>query len=48
MAAGAYFSGLVFDMAGSYYPVFVVATGIAIFATISMPRIKETSVTEHS
>ena len=42
MAAGAYFSGVIFDMAGSYYPAFVIATGIATFATISMPRIKET------
>jgi len=48
MAAGAYFSGLVFDMTGSYYPAFVVATGIATFATISMPRIKESSVSERS
>ena len=48
MAAGAYFSGLVFDMAGSYYPAFVVATGIATFATISMSRIKETSISARS
>ena len=44
MAAGAYFSGLIFDVAGSYYPVFVIAIGIATFAMISMPRIKESSV----
>ncbi len=48
MAAGAYFSGVIFDMAGSYYLAFVIATGIATFATISMPRIKETSVSERS
>ncbi len=48
MAAGAYFSGLVFDTAGSYYPVYAIATGIAAFAMISMPRIKETSLSERS
>ncbi len=48
MAAGAYFTGLIFDMAGSYYPVFAIAIGIAILAMISMPRIKETSVSERS
>ncbi len=48
MAAGAYFTGLIFDLAGSYYPVFVIATGIAAFAMISMPKIKETSVSERS
>ncbi len=48
MAAGAYFTGLFFDLAGSYYPVFVIATGIAAFAMINMPRIKETSVSERS
>jgi len=48
MAAGAYFSGLIFDTAGSYYPVFVIAIGIATIAMISMPRIKETSVSERT
>jgi cyanate permease len=48
MAAGAYFTGLFFDLTGSYYLVFVIATGIAAFAMINMPRIKETSVSERS
>jgi len=48
MAAGAYFTGLIFDAAGNYYSVFVIATGIAAFAMASMPRIKETSVNGHS
>jgi len=48
MAAGAYFTGLIFDVAGSYYPVFVIATGIAAFAMASMPRINETSVNGRS
>ncbi len=43
MATGAYLSGVIFDMADSYYPAFVIATGIAAFATINMPRIKENS-----
>ena len=48
MAAGAYGSGLIFDVAGSYYPVFVIAIGIATFAMINMPRIREASVSERS
>ena len=48
MAAGAYFSGLIFDMASSYYPVFVIAIGISTFAMISMPRIHETHLSERS
>ncbi len=43
MAAGGYFSGVIFDVAGSYYPAFVIATVIATIATINMPRIKESS-----